>query len=179
MESKSATRVGHRVEQNHRVRMSVGRCARSPSAQLLTEVFLLTFRLNGVLLAAGDALVGPIGLTSARWQVLGAIALSHDPIGVPHIALRMGVTRQAVQRHVHHLREEGLVEEHGNPHHARSPLYTLTPAGESLFASVDATQAAWVEQLVQRIPDLPLAELRDGLESVTFTLDLGIEHKEA
>lgn len=179
MESESAIRVGHRVEQNHRARMSVGRSARSPAAQLLTEVFLLTFRLNGALLAAGDALVGPIGLTSARWQVLGAIALSVDPIGVPHIALRMGVTRQAVQRHVHQLRAEGLVEEHGNPHHARSPLYTLTPAGESLFASADAAQAVWAEQLVQRLPDLPLAELRDGLESVTCTIDLAVDDKEA
>ena len=43
----------------------------------LTGLVIEVFRLNGDLLAAGDALVGDLGLTSARWQVLGAIALSH------------------------------------------------------------------------------------------------------
>lgn len=52
----------------------------------VTELILETFRLNGRLLAAGDALVANIGLTSARWQVLGAIALSPVPLPVAHLA---------------------------------------------------------------------------------------------
>ena len=50
----------------------------------LTELILETFRLNGRLLAAGDALVRDLGLTSARWQILGAIALSPVPLPVAH-----------------------------------------------------------------------------------------------
>ena len=61
----------------------------------VTELVLETFRLNGQLLAAGDALVAKVGLTSARWQVLGAIALSAAPLPVAHIARNMGLTRQA------------------------------------------------------------------------------------
>ena len=38
---------------------------------VITDLILETFRLNGQLLAAGDALVSDVGLTSARWQVLG------------------------------------------------------------------------------------------------------------
>jgi hypothetical protein len=41
-----------------------------------TELVLEIFRLNGVLLTQGDRLVDDIGLTSARWQVRGAAALS-------------------------------------------------------------------------------------------------------
>ena len=63
-----------------------------------TDLILETFRLNGSLLAAGDAMVADLGLTSARWQVLGAIALSPVPLPVAHIARNMGLTRQAVQR---------------------------------------------------------------------------------
>ena len=40
----------------------------------VTQLILDVFRLNGRLLIAGDRLVGELGLTSARWQVLGAIA---------------------------------------------------------------------------------------------------------
>ncbi|WP_349017006.1 hypothetical protein [Bradyrhizobium sp. Arg237L] len=41
-----------------------------------TQLILEAFRLNGGLITAGDRLVADLGLTSARWQVLGVIALS-------------------------------------------------------------------------------------------------------
>ena len=37
-----------------------------------TELVLDVFRLNGLLLAAGDHLTAGEGLTAARWQVLGS-----------------------------------------------------------------------------------------------------------
>jgi hypothetical protein len=47
-----------------------------PAGKAATALILEVFRFNGRLLAAGDKLVANLGLTSARWQVLGAIALS-------------------------------------------------------------------------------------------------------
>ena len=75
----------------------------------LTDLIIGVFRLNGALLVSGDALVGDLGLTSARWQVLGAIALSPVPLPVAHLARNMGLTRQAVQRSVDEMRHDGLV----------------------------------------------------------------------
>src|SRR5215210_6586367 len=66
------------------------------SRAAITELILETFRLNGRLLAAGDALVRDLGLTSARWQVLGAVAMSPVPLPVSHIARNMGLSRQGV-----------------------------------------------------------------------------------
>ncbi|KMO09704.1 MarR family transcriptional regulator, partial [Methylobacterium indicum] len=83
------------------------------------------FRLNGDLLTAGDALVDDLGLTSARWQVLGAVALSPVPLPVAHIARNMGLTRQAVQRVVDDLHEVGFVRIDPNPHHRRAHLVAL------------------------------------------------------
>ena len=51
----------------------------TPGGEALTDLFLAVFRLNGRLLAAGDHLVSDLGLTSARWQVLGAIAHAPSP----------------------------------------------------------------------------------------------------
>ena len=69
-----------------------------PASSALTDLILEVFQLNGRLLAAGDALVRDLGLTSARWQVLGAAAMSTVPLPVAYIARNMGQTRQSVQR---------------------------------------------------------------------------------
>ena len=64
----------------------------SADVQALTELTLTVFRLNGVLLQWGDRLVEPLGLNSARWQMLGAIALANKPISAPQVGNVMGVT---------------------------------------------------------------------------------------
>src|SRR5712692_9690594 len=84
--------------------------ADTPAGTALTELILDVFRLNGRLLAAGDRLVADIGLTSARWQVLGAIALAATPSPVAHLARGMGLTRQGAHRTVNDLGAEGLAE---------------------------------------------------------------------
>ena len=52
----------------------------------LTQLILEVFRVNGGLLSAGDRLVADLGLTSARWQVLGAVALSPAAVGSFNLA---------------------------------------------------------------------------------------------
>ena len=95
--------------------------AASPNAKLLTEIVLLVFRVNGRLLSSGDRLVRELGLTSARWQMLGAVALSDRPGTAPQLAARMGMTRQAAQKQLDLLIDDGLVAAEPNPGHARSP----------------------------------------------------------
>jgi DNA-binding MarR family transcriptional regulator len=112
-----------------------------------TEVILSTFRANGLLLAAGDRLAAEHGLTSARWQVLGAIALAQRPLTVPQIARRMGLTRQAVHTTVNRLVADGLVELASNADHRRSQLVSVTELGRARYQAIDETQAAWVNQL--------------------------------
>jgi hypothetical protein len=50
--------------------------------QLLSEVMLLVFRVNDQLLKTGDRKVEHLGLTSARWQILGAIAVADGTLNV-------------------------------------------------------------------------------------------------
>jgi DNA-binding MarR family transcriptional regulator len=113
----------------------------------LTELILDVFRLNGALLASGDALVGDLGLTSARWQVLGAIALSPVPLPVAHLARNMGLTRQAVQRSVDEMRNDGLLQLDPNPHHRRAMLVTMTERGQSAYRAASERQARWADVL--------------------------------
>lgn len=139
--------------------------------EVLTDLILHVFRLNGALLAAGDALVGDLGLSSARWQVLGAIDGSPVPLPVAHVARNMGLTRQAVQRSVDDMRADGLVRLEENPHHRRAMLVVMTPEGQAAYGRASERQRAWARDLATGLPPAQIAaagallhELRRRLE---------------
>ena len=121
--------------------------SRSLAAGAFTYLVLAVFRLNGDLLAAGDKLVADIALTSARWQVLGAVVLAGRPLTVSQIARKMGLTRQSVQRVVNELMADGLVELRENPDHRRAKLVVLPDAGQRAYAQADQRQAAWANRI--------------------------------
>ena len=126
--------------------------ANAKGATAVTQLTLTVFRLNGALLSWGDRLVEPLGLTSARWQMLGAIALAGTPLTTPQVGEAMGVTRQGAQKQLNLLLEQGLVQAHPNPAHRRSPLYVLTPEGLALYRQADAMWVARVTELASLIP---------------------------
>jgi len=119
----------------------------TPAGEAVTELIIEVFRLNGRLLVAGDRLVSGLGLTSARWQVLGAIALAERAEPVAWVARSMGLNRQGVQRIVNDLVKDGLVAFRPNPHHRRANLVVLTERGKEVFQAADRLQAPWADAL--------------------------------
>ncbi|WP_424974949.1 MarR family winged helix-turn-helix transcriptional regulator [Dinoroseobacter sp. S124A] len=113
----------------------------------VTTLILDVFRLSGRLQLEGDRLVEGLGLTSARWQILGAIAYADQPESVAWHARTMGVHRQGVQRIVNELKKEEIVAFRPNPHHKRAQLVVLTPKGQKLFADAVALQVPWVNEI--------------------------------
>ena len=142
----------------------MNRDVRTPTGEAATDVILSTFRANSLLLEAGDLLGAREGLTSARWQVLGAIALAERPLTVPQIARRMGLTRQSVHATVKRLVGDGLLEIAPNADHRRSPLVDLTGSGRSRYEAIDRMQAAWVNGLARGLD-------RSDLETAARVLD--------
>src|SRR3954453_844960 len=57
-----------------------------------------------------------------------AILVEHGPIPVPAIAARLALPRQAVQRHVNDLLQQGYVRHRPNPAHRRSDQVDATAA---------------------------------------------------
>src|SRR6516165_475879 len=146
--------------------------ARTAEGDAATAVVLEIFRVNGLVLADGNRLAVAEGLTAARWQVLGAVALAGRPLTVPQIARRMGLTRQAVQESVNRLLAEALAEARDNLDHRRSPLIGLTELGSQKYTAIDQRQSRWINQLAAglQITDLAasarvLRDLGDRLES--------------
>lgn len=125
---------------------------RTPAATALTALFLDLFRLNNRVLSSGDRLVADLGLTSARWQVLGSIVAAERPQPVAWLARDMGANRQNVQRIVNDLEKEGLVSFQPNPHHRRAQLVVLSDKGRQTFDAAMRLQAPWVNDLSDGLP---------------------------
>ncbi len=138
---------------------------------LLTDIILETFKLNGLLVSSGDQLIKELGLTSARWKVLGALSRSDNPMTVPDIARMMGQSRQAVQRLCNEMMADGFVLTQDNPEHQRAKLLVLTQSGEQMYDQVMQKQIPWVNALV---PDVK----ENDLETVSFVLKQLIQHLE-
>jgi DNA-binding MarR family transcriptional regulator len=101
------------------------------------------------LLVEGDRLVAGLGLTSARWQVLGAIALSPTAEPVARLSRNMGLNRQGVRRIVNELAAQGLVEFRSNPHHRRAKLVVLTAVGATAYQDATDLQIPWANALAK------------------------------
>jgi DNA-binding MarR family transcriptional regulator len=101
---------------------------------------LLVFRCQQALSGDGDRLTAQWGLTSAKWKVLGAIALAKEHPSAAAIGRAMGMTRQAAIKQIHLLLDQELLMRKANPTDARAPVHALTPEGRAAYEEVSA---AW------------------------------------
>ena len=133
--------------------------SRTEAGDVLTDLVMRTFRLNGRFLEAAEALSRPVGLTAAWWQVLGA-TLS-EPMSVSGIARDMGLARQSVQRVADLLVEHGLAAYRTNPAHRRAKLFEPTARGRRAIADLSAAQHEWADRIAAGV----------DLEALRVTLD--------
>lgn len=120
---------------------------RTQASEAMTSLILDLLRLNSLILTSGDRLVAGLGLTSARWQILGAIDAAERPQPVAWLARDIGGNRQNVQRIVNDLHRDGLVTFETNPHHRRAQLVAMTAKGCEVFAAAMNLQIPWVNNL--------------------------------
>lgn len=137
-----------------------------PEISLLDDVILTIFRVNARLLEKGDQLVMPLNLTSARWQVIGAVELAQKPISAPQIAEFMGMSRQGVQKQLNKLLEEGYFESIHNPRHERSPLYTITKRGSDVLNETRELHQAWERSIGKNLSTEDLKKTLQVLQTL-------------
>lgn len=133
-----------------------------PTPLLVRHLVIAVFALNGRLIEMGNQLVGDAGLTTAWWQVLGAIGYSPVPLPVAHIARNMGLARQSVQRVVDLLEERGMVRYQANPHHRRAKLAVLTAVGRTALDAAEAAEEPLNRAVLEQV----------GAERIGIALDV-------
>lgn len=131
----------------------------TPGGIAFTAFVVELFRLNGKMITVGDRMTGDLGMTSARWQVLGAIG--REAKTVAEAARVMGLTRQNVQRIADWLVESGMAEFIDNPNHRRAKLVTLTPKGVAMRQRINRRQAKWANDVAAH---LTVAEIDAAIE---------------
>ena len=144
---------------------------RTPAGAALTGLIIDLFRVNSLLLTAGDRLVAGLGLTSARWQILGAVAAAENPQPVAWLARDMGANRQNIQRIINDLHEQGLVAFETNPHHKRAQLVVLTDKGRQTFDAVMRLQAPWINDLSEGLSLKDLQTFRNVTKALCQKLE--------
>ena len=122
-----------------------------PDSTIVRDLVIQVFQLNGALTETGNQLAADVGLTTAWWQVLGALGYSPEPLSVSQIARNMGLTRQSVQRVVDLLAGQGLVRFEANPHHQRAKLVMLTPKGRGALAAAEERERPLNDLVVSEI----------------------------
>ena len=137
--------------------------------ELFTELIIEIFRLNGLILEAGDRIAKPVGLTSARWQVLGIV--EHGAVPVANVARYMGLSRQTVQQTADGLQRDGFITYHDNPHHRRAKLMQISEKGQRALEFVRAHQAAWAQQVGSHQQPERLQQALDVIRELYHQLD--------
>jgi DNA-binding MarR family transcriptional regulator len=120
------------------------------------------YEAAGAVRRHGERIAAAAGQTQARWQVLSVA--SEGDWTVPHIARRLGISRQAVQRVTDELLVDGLVRSEPNPNHQRSLLIRLTDTGHAALASITARAEVWNAERAAQIRAADLAATRRVLQ---------------
>ncbi|KAA3640230.1 MAG: MarR family transcriptional regulator [Proteobacteria bacterium] len=134
--------------------------------ELLTHIILETFKLNGLLITEGDQLIQTLGISSARWKVLGALSESAMPMTVPDIARMMGQSRQAVQRLANEMKKEGLIKTQANPEHKRSKQLRLTESGRKMYAAIMQKYIPWINAIGEEFSSADLTRVSAVLQKL-------------
>lgn len=122
------------------------------------------FRINGLLMQAGESITGPIGQSSARWQVLGRLAYGAKTVA--EMARDMGHARQSVQRVADILEKEGLIAYRAKPTDRRTSLLELTPKGFDVLKAIYSRQVAWSERVTNKLSPQNLEEATENLQQI-------------
>ena len=92
-------------------------------------------RLQQIFLARADAVLRPLGLTFARYEVLMLLSFSRrDALPLGKIGERLQVNPASVTNAVDRLEADGLVTRRSNPDDGRVTLAALTPSGRRVVA---------------------------------------------
>jgi DNA-binding MarR family transcriptional regulator len=146
---------------------------RMPTAPGLAAGTLIyeVLRLHGRLIAAGDGLMEDLGLTSARWQVLGTLAANRSRLTVSDLARILGQSRQSIQRLVNEMGRDGIVESLPNPDHKRSVFVVPTAEGRRLHALVEDRRIPWTEAIASGLEGFDTAEAARALSALRRLLE--------
>jgi DNA-binding MarR family transcriptional regulator len=140
-----------------------------------TRFAMSIFKVNGLMIRAGEEITKGVGQSSARWQVLGQ---AYEATTVAKMAQEIGHARQSVQRIADVLEAEGLVSYIDNPNDRRARLVELTSAGSEVLAEIYQRQVEWSLPIVSQLNPVQLVQIAKKLEGISQVLEVSVDPTE-
>ena len=134
----------------------------------MSELVVQVFRLNGLLLPAGDAMAEPAGQTSARWRVLAAI--EDAPLVGGADRSRLAASPGSVQRVADLLVRDGLPRTRTTPTTAAPSSSDHAERAVPPCAPSEPRQRAWADALGAELGEADLRKANSVLARVLDAL---------
>ena len=110
-----------------------------------------------------DELVKPAGVTTMQYTAL-TVLRRREGLSSAQLARNSFVTPQSMADTVTTLEQQGLIVRRRNPDNRRVLLLSLTDAGRSLLAGLDAEVEALEDRMAERLTQRQRDDLEDYLE---------------
>ena len=139
--------------------------------EMVHDLFREVFRLHSVLAAITDTVHEQAGLGTPQRRVMRVLD-RHGPATIPHIAARLGVSRQFVRTVCNKLIADGSLEAVDNPLHKRSMLIQLSGAGAEIFSRAKEDEHRIIEQAMPEIESGEVVQAAELLSRIREKISL-------
>lgn len=126
------------------------------------------FKAKTNLMRISKKLIEPIGLSVSSWQVISQIALSSDQqrMTMAELAEDLLISRQAVQKQMKSLIDDGFIHIEENDKDKRSPYYCISPKGEELCEYLlNKIYGGWMLKSMERFSD---SDIQNATKILTY-----------
>jgi len=107
---------------------------------------------------------------TVRMRAVLEVLHAHGSQSVPEVAAKLEIQRQYVQLMVNETLTSGLIEQHPNPRHKRSPLLALTPRGRDLIQGIINRELALMLEIGTQFEDKDIETALNVIVEVTSKL---------
>ncbi|WP_306140977.1 MarR family winged helix-turn-helix transcriptional regulator [Roseibium sp. MMSF_3412] len=133
----------------------------------LYEIIRLIRPVHRRLARAVEAKLNGTGVTVGMRAVMEVLSET-GPLSVPDTARTLFLARQQIQLLMNALEEGEFVERRPNPAHKRSPLFSLSERGRTMFAEIRASENNEMEMICRQFTE---QDLRSSQQVLCAMLD--------
>ena len=144
-----------------------GPCARWKDAPLVREIFVV----NNLMTRVGDRLVGDLGLTASRWQLLGVLNDYERAPTLTELSADALLSVQNVSRMVAAMERDGLLERASAPGAGRAVFVRPTGAGDELRERACERAARFTEAFLAGLSAEEIAVVQGALDRMMSNLE--------
>lgn len=145
-------------------------CAEGPRRWKDCALAQRMFIIHNMMMRIGDRLVAPLGLTSSRWLLLGAVANRPEPPMLSDLSGDALLSLQNVSRMVACMEEDGLLERFTKPGMGRATFVRVTDRGHEIHARTKVQGQRFAEAFLMSMNPSDIDRMESDLDRLIGNL---------